>query len=198
MTYIYIHGFNSGARSRSARELQNILGKSVFPVTMNYALPFSTCLEDLYKQLNSICPATATEGICLMGSSLGGFYAMQVRRPGLSLIIAWNPVVCPALQLARFVGTNIRFTDGVRWDFERPTLLSYAEAPDGRQWQNVPGVDYGVTPPRTVFIGLKDELLDPALGMLYWGSPTYAIQVHTLEEGHSIADYSSSKAALCK
>ena len=71
-----------------------------------------------------------------MGSSLGGFYALQLRLPSIMHVVAWNPVVFPALQLAQFLGRNTRFSDGQEWEFTRNIMLSYAQSPDPRPWRN--------------------------------------------------------------
>lgn len=204
MKYVYIHGFNSGPESRSGRELEEILGVPVFRAHMDYSRSFASCMADLYEQLNSLYPERATEspgeGLCLLGASLGGFYAMQVRRRGIGRVIAWNPVVFPAIQLKQFLGFNTRFTDGVQWKFELVALLSYAKAPDPRYWRNnqwraMPLALEVPRPDRTVFIGTEDELLDPALAISYWSaSSDHGITVKQLPCGHSVPDYHESLA----
>ena len=133
--FIYIHGLNSGAQSRSGRELSELLGTEVIRPEYDYARPFAECLCSLRRQILEAVDEK-NDRLCVMGSSLGGFYALQLRHPAIVHVAAWNPVVFPAMQLEQFLGTNTRFTDGSSWEFTRETLLSYAQAPDPRPWRN--------------------------------------------------------------
>lgn len=133
--FVYLHGFNSGAASRSGRELSALLGVPVICPECEYSLPFQECLAGIRRQISESIDK-ANDRLTVMGSSLGGFYALQLRHPAIIHTVAWNPAIFPALQLEPFLGANTRFTDGVDWEFTREALLSYAEAPDPRPWQN--------------------------------------------------------------
>lgn len=190
MQYIYIHGFNSGPQSRSGTELEALLGAPVHRVVMDYGRPWDQCLKELYAQL----PEAGNGGeICVMGSSLGGFYALQLRHPAIRRTVAWNPVVFPALQLAPYVGINKGYYDGVEWNFGLSVLLSYARADDPRPWRNVyRNSGTAPRPCRCVAIGMKDDVLDPRLGIAFWDRPDYGIWLTTLDCGHSVPDYGPS------
>ncbi len=133
--FVYIHGFNSSASSRSGRELSQLLGVPVICPEYDYSRPFAECLSSIQKQIDSAIDGRI-DRLCVMGSSLGGFYALQLRHPSIIHAVAWNPVVFPAIQLEQFLGHNVRFSDGQKWEFCRETLLSYAQAPDSRPWRN--------------------------------------------------------------
>lgn len=194
--YIYIHGFNSSRESRSGIELAAILNQPVFCPEVDYSQPFETCLPNIEAQIFDACPHG---DLCLMGTSLGAFYALQLRIPGLFRVIAWNPVVYPALQLEQFLGKNQRFTDGVQWHFSRKALLSYAHAADPRVWKNShwqekhkdmsreDWIKMGEEPLRTIVLGDHDELLDSRLTFAYWDH--YA-ETMSIPAAHRIEDYS--------
>lgn len=133
--FVYIHGFNSGRNSHSGRGLAEVLGQPVICPEYDYARPFSECLASIRRQVAEAIDE-ANDRITVMGSSLGGFYALQLRHPAIVHTVAWNPVVFPALQLEQFLGKNTRFSDGAEWEFTREALLSYAQAPDPRPWRN--------------------------------------------------------------
>lgn len=133
--FVYIHGLGSGASSRSGRELAGLLGTDVICPEYDYARPFSECLSSLRRQIIESVDER-NDRLCVMGSSLGGFYALQLRHPAIVHVVAWNPVIFPAMQLEQFLGMNTRFFDGTPWEFTRETLLSYAQAPDPRPWRN--------------------------------------------------------------
>lgn len=188
MRYFYIHGFNSGPESRSGSALERLLGGPVIRVRNDY----SHCYEDCIIELGRFVQTEAgNEKICLMGTSLGGFYALQLRLPNIVKVTAWNPVIFPALQLASFVGENLRFTDGQKWIFSNEARLSYAAAPDPRVWQNFgwlaqPGPKNTVCPERRIFLGDQDELLDHDLSAVYWRGHA---PLEIISSGHSILNF---------
>ena len=133
--FVYIHGFNSGRNSHSGRALAEELGQPVICPEYDYSKSFSECLASIRQQISEAIDEK-NDRLTVMGSSLGGFYALQLRHPAIMHVCAWNPVIYPAMQLGQFLGTNTRFSDGVDWEFTREALLSYAQAPDPRQWRN--------------------------------------------------------------
>ena len=197
MNYVYIHGFNSGAGSRSGALLEAMLGQPVLRVVNDYSQDYKTCLAATEAQISAQFPSPAQ--LCVMGTSLGGFYALQLRLPGIARVAAWNPVVFPALQLAAFVGENTRFTDGKKWHFSRQALLSYAAAADARQWSNFQlAARYGDSQPppcplRHVYIGSHDEVLDHEIGVSFWHGHA---GLTVIDSGHSIADFSHAAPFL--
>lgn len=191
MEYVYIHGFNSGIGSRSGQALTELLDQPVFCPENDYSNSFEHCRHALEKQIkNSVKPNAE---ICLLGTSLGGFYALQLRIGQVAQVVAWNPVVFPALQLAQFVGENTRFTDGKKWIFSREALLSYAMAADPRIWKNFAWRQkYGHyddapdKPRRMIFLGDHDELLDHEVAAAFWEGHA---PVHIISSGHSIENF---------
>ena len=184
MRYFYLHGFNGGAPSRTGIQLAKLLNTGVFCLQYDYSQPFKNCFASLQEQLT----AARADEICLMGVSLGGFYALSLRHPAIRKVVAWNPVVFPALQLSQFLGWNIRFNDGVKWKFEKETALSYATAPDPRVWNNFLNLaDSALAPRRLIFLGLRDEILDSALCAEFWRG---FADIRFINAAHSVEDYS--------
>jgi len=133
--FVYIHGFNSGKNSHSGRGLSEVLGQPVICPEYDYAKSFSECLASIRQQISEAVDEQ-NDHLTIMGSSLGGFFALQLRHPAIMHTVAWNPVIYPAIQLEQFLGKNTRFSDGAEWEFTREALLSYAQAPDPRPWRN--------------------------------------------------------------
>jgi hypothetical protein len=131
--FVYIHGFNSGKNSHSGQLLRVLLHADVLCPEYDYAYPFAECLRTLEEQIYASINVSR-DRLCLMGSSLGGFYALQLRHSAIVHVCVWNPIVFPSLQMERFLGKNTRFSDNTEWEFGRDTLLSYAQAPDPRLW----------------------------------------------------------------
>lgn len=133
--FVYIHGFNSSRNSHSGRALAEVLGQPVICPEYDNSKSFSECLASIRQQISEAIDEK-NDRLTVMGSSLGGFYALQLRHPAIMHTVAWNPVIYPAMQLGQFLGTNTRFSDGVEWEFTQEALHSYAQAPDPRQWRN--------------------------------------------------------------
>lgn len=196
MHYVYIHGFNSSSESRSGKALRELLAEPVLCVSNDYSEPFSVCLGKLEKQISAV--SASGKKLCIMGTSLGGFYALQLRLPNIARIAAWNPVLFPSLQLAAFVGENERFTDGRKWYFSREALLSYAASPDPRVWKNFAwqqksGKIGSCCPARKIFLGDHDELLDHEISQAFWSGHA---EVEVISSGHSIACFQHSGSFL--
>ena len=150
---------------------------------------YSRSFEDCYATILEALEASRAPEICLMGTSLGGFYALSLRHPSIKKVVAWNPVVFPALQLQRFVGLNVRFHDGVPWIFKRETALTYALAPDPRIWDNRLNLSpESPAPERRVIVGNRDEILDSGLCVAYWQN---CASISIINSGHSIENYES-------
>lgn len=194
--YVYIHGFNSGSQSRSGKELQRIIGAPVYCPQNDYSRPFAECLENLGRQI-AANTNPADGQICVMGTSLGGFYALQLRLPEIGRVIAWNPVIYPAVQLKQFIGKNVRFTDNVEWNFSREACLSYAAAADAREWGNFYLAAHPLLacakPTRYVVLGIHDELLDAELARTHWQNHASLLEI---DSGHHVENFGHVLALL--
>lgn len=111
---IYIHGFNSSPASFKAGVLQRELqrqgrgGDFLAP-----ALPHSPAAAALLlEQL-----ARAHRDACVIGSSLGGFYATWLAERYGARAVLVNPAVRPYELLAGLVGRQKNFHTGEEYDF---------------------------------------------------------------------------------
>lgn len=189
--FVYIHGFNGSPCGPTLHALGKELNASVHACSYDYSRSWRECLARLEAQIAAF-RLGADQKLCVFGGSLGGFYAMQLRRAPLDRVVVWNPVIYPAAQLARLVGENTRFIDGRRWIFTPAALYSYARAPDPREWKNShwrelaeAGVLLEDEPRRAVILGENDELLDWRLAKAFWEghAPVASIQApHGLTE----------------
>lgn len=193
MHFVYIHGFNSGPESRSGASIEALIEKPVFRVRNDYSKGFWQVVASIETQIDEAYP---NGQLCLFGTSLGGFYALQLRNSRIKHVIAWNPVVSPVFQLARFVGENTRFTDGQKWQFSRAAQLSYAAAPDPKLWDNemwdaMTSAYGGATPARQIFLGKQDDLLDPEITEAYWNGHA---NITWIDSGHRIDSFEDLRA----
>ncbi|MFW5490393.1 MAG: YqiA/YcfP family alpha/beta fold hydrolase [Desulfovibrio sp.] len=173
-TYVYVHGFNSSCQSTSAQRLEEALQLPIHRLDYKSQNTFKENLDQLALQVKDL------EEVFLIGTSLGGFYADQllftIGYPKACGCALFNPVVHPCDQLAQFLGKNKNFTTDEEYIFTKPTLASYADAPDTR----------GLQIPRVVYIAHDDELLDPLVALEYWKGHSKVVDI---KGGHRISSF---------
>jgi len=114
---VYLHGFNSSPQSFKARlirqrlEVQGRGSEFLCP-----ALPwrFSAAAASIDETLRGL----AGLPICLVGSSLGGFYAVHFAEKYRLAAVLVNPAVRPYDSLARYVGTQKNLYTGEEYALE--------------------------------------------------------------------------------
>ena len=119
---IYLHGFNSSPQSFKAQMLlqhmtqrgqqEHLLIPEVSPypdiaVTQISELISSLHLDDVSKQL------------CLIGSSLGGYYSTWFAEKHNCPAILINPSVRPYETLAEYIGENENYYTDEKWQFNQ-------------------------------------------------------------------------------
>lgn len=183
--YIYIHGFNSNLQSRSFLDLSRII-PTLYDCGYDYTQPAKHCYKQLCFQIEEIIQKNTDtkQPIKLLGSSLGGFWALHLAEKYELPCLAFNPVTFAHEQLRPFLGINENFYTKKQFDFTENILLSYAT--------------FAFTRPRnlkpTLIIGQKDEILDPSIAYTYWN--TYAQCILT-NDTHSIMNYNKYKDIIC-
>lgn len=139
---LYVHGFGSTGHSQKARVLKahfsEVYAPSLNPVP---ELAVET-LEEFIRALD--------HKVALVGSSLGGFYALYLaQRHGLPAVLV-NPALGPWEPLLSSVGIMHNYYDGARFEWTTrhvDTLHRFAvPAPDTRRL--------------LLMLQLGDELLD--------------------------------------
>ena len=100
---LYIHGFNSSERSYKA----TVLGEAAEKIGLPDAVispRLSWQPAQAIKQLEAIIEANQQQGITLIGSSLGGFYAAHLAEKYRLKAILVNPAVQAPVLLQDFLG----------------------------------------------------------------------------------------------
>jgi len=144
---IYIHGFNSSPASAKAQLLKarlEALGRGA-----EFAAP---ALPHSPAQAAALLDEVATRhhGACLVGSSLGGYFAtVLAEKHGLRAVLL-NPAVRPYDLLAPYVGRQRNFHTGEEYDFTARHVAELRSLEVER-----------ITPERYLLIAAKgDEVLD--------------------------------------
>jgi uncharacterized protein len=121
---IYLHGFNSSPSSHKARVLERyVAGIGGSESVRCPALPPSG--REAIAMIEALMGAV-TEPVCLVGSSLGGFYATYLaERHGLRAVLL-NPAIEPHIGLRACLGAQTNLYTGERYELREEHLEEWA------------------------------------------------------------------------
>lgn len=142
---VYLHGFNSSPQSHKAKLLarymadRRLAARYACPALPPRASEALACIEPLLRP-----------GTCLVGSSLGGFYATWLaERHDLKAVLI-NPAVEPHVGLRNYLGAQQNLYTGERYQLTEEHL---------REWQSIYAPR--ITPARyLLLVETGDEVLD--------------------------------------
>ena len=142
----YLHGFNSAPQSHKAQVLRRYMeerglaAKFVCPALP----PFATAALRAAEQ--SLPPGD----VCLVGSSLGGFYATYLAETRGTRAVLINPAIEPHIGLRAYLGAQKNLYTGEAYELTEAHL---------REWERL--VVPRITPSRYLLIvETGDEVLD--------------------------------------
>ena len=172
---VYIHGFNSSpasAKARLLRERLTALGRTrEFAVP---ALPHSPAAAAslLDAQISSYREA------CLVGSSLGGYYATWLAERHRLRAVLVNPAVRPSALLAQAIGRQKNLHTGEEYDFTR------------RHVEELQALEVDKVTPELYFLLVEtgDEVLDYRQAVERYGG---ARQLVIAGGDHGFSDFSA-------
>lgn len=171
--YGYIHGLNSDIQCRSYEELSAIL-PDVHALSYDYTKDAHEGYQELCEQVEMLMKQG--HALTLLGSSLGGYYALHMGHRYAIRVVAFNPVTYPQTQLRAFLGENRNFYTQKVWDLTEEILFSYNAFPLMNSMEHCP----------TVIIGRNDEILDYRIAHDFWQK--YA-NIVLSDDFHSIMEY---------
>ncbi|MEP7156927.1 MAG: YqiA/YcfP family alpha/beta fold hydrolase [Betaproteobacteria bacterium] len=184
-TIVYSHGFKSSSQSRKATQLAQYL-RTHFP-QCEYACP------DLHfqpvqalAQLEACCREVPAEALSIVGSSLGGFYAVVLAEKLGCRAVLLNPSIRPFETLSRYLGEQANIYTGEKFEFSAAhiTELKSLYAP------------HVTRPERYLLIAeLGDELLDHRKTSAYLDS---AKQILIDGGDHELTSFPQHIPALAK
>lgn len=145
MRIVYLHGFNSSPRSHKAVLLERYLAER--GLSALYACPELPPLAS--KALARVAPLLDAT-TCLVGSSLGGFYATWLaEKHGLKAVLI-NPAIEPHVGLRAYLGPQKNLHTGEPYELTEAHL---------REWQAIYAPR--ITPSRyLLLVETGDEVLD--------------------------------------
>ena len=116
-TIVYAHGFRSSSRSRKATQLGEYLG--AHHPDVRYIRPdLSFGPAQAISQLDAHCRDIAPQRLTLVGSSLGGFYAVVLAEKLGCRAVLLNPSIRPFETLAKHLGEQTNLHTGEKFVFD--------------------------------------------------------------------------------
>ena len=195
MHVFYLHGFASSARSSKAAFLAMKLREIGIPLHVpDFNEPdFSTLtVTRMVDQVGSAIDRLPPAPVVLIGSSLGGFVAVQtaIARPSqIDRLI----LLAPALD---FGGNRMRSLDDTgigEWQrsnrlnvfhhgYGRMMDVHYDLYADARRYD---GVNASLSMPIQIFQGSRDDAVDPA-SVEQWAGSRPNVELHMLDDDHQL------------
>ena len=143
---VYLHGFNSSPRSHKAQLLARYMGER--GRSADYACPALPPLAaDAVQVVETLI---AGKSACLVGSSLGGFYATYLAEKHGGRAVLINPAIDPHVGLRAYLGPQRNLHSGEPYELTEAHL---------EQWRSL--YPERVTPQRYLLIvETGDQVLD--------------------------------------
>lgn len=116
-TIVYAHGFRSSSKSRKATQFSEYL--RTHPPGIHFLAPDLSFRPALaVAQLESACHGIAAGDLTVVGSSLGGFYAVVLAEKLGCRAVLLNPSIRPFETLAKHVGEQTNLYTGEKFAFD--------------------------------------------------------------------------------
>jgi uncharacterized protein len=115
---IYLHGFNSSPDSHKANLLRDYLSaQGMADQFLCPSLPHTP--KDAIEQAEKLIRAHQAENITLIGSSLGGYYAIYLSERFNLKSVLINPAIRPYLSLESYLGSQENIYTHEKYVFTR-------------------------------------------------------------------------------
>ncbi|ELP5898596.1 hypothetical protein QTV49_000470 [Vibrio vulnificus] len=141
MKLLYIHGAFS-AFNRGSLKVQNL--EKEFEV-----VGFSYSMEQTFPYNRAVMTKFCVENEidCVVGTSLGGLYAVEVGRMAGIPSVSINPCLEPYMSLSTIVGTTSNYVTGKEETLTKELVATFPKK-------------VSPTPLSLVFVGMGDTLID--------------------------------------
>lgn len=150
---IYLHGFSSGAASNKAGIFQRALTETPFLILDYPAHQPHAAVSIITRSITGALSEYPDEGVTLMGSSMGGFYAqfLAAALDAVDSVVMLNPALQPQTTLEPYIGLNTNMVTGEPFEFSR------------QDFEALRDYDTGPVPsgkPSLVLLDEGDEVID--------------------------------------
>ena len=105
---LYLHGFRSSPQSAKARLMAQHMA-ALHPDVVWHCPQLPPSPREAMERVSAATANWPAEGMAVVGSSLGGFYATWVAEQRGCRAVLLNPAVNPARDLAKYIGEQTQF-----------------------------------------------------------------------------------------
>ena len=185
MNLIYLHGFKSSALSIKGQLLKQYCDgfTAVQKRSIQTYLPDLNVPPELaLRQVSALIERLGRKNTVLVGSSLGGFYALQLASKHQIPAVLINPAMQPwALFRQLFSDEQLPFAVTETWSLDHPQL----DALEQIAIQN-----YSADAPILVLLQQGDEVLDYREAEAFFSQPaTQALLISETKGNHGMDDF---------
>lgn len=150
---IYLHGFSSSSASNKAGVFKRALAGTRFEILDYPAHRPHAAVSSITRAITRASSASPDEGVTLMGSSLGGFYArfLAATLDLVENVVMINPALQPQITLKPYIGLNTNMVTGQSFEFGQ------------QDYADLVAYDIGSEPhvkPTLVLLDEGDEVID--------------------------------------
>ena len=149
-TLLYLHGFNSSSQSKKALQTKHWIASNA-PNVKFICPDLPPFANQAIKMLKSVVEAHLSEPVCIVGSSMGGFFATCLIEQYNLRGVLINPAVSPARGLEKWLGQNTNYINGEKWVFENHHI---------EEFQRLDPTEIQRQSNYLVFLQTGDEVLD--------------------------------------
>lgn len=112
---LYIHGFAGSGKGKKATLLENVFKNEAYMrPTLSY-IPY-LAIDTLEQIINYI---KDKEEICLIGSSLGGYYSIYLANKYNLKTVLINPSIEPTKTLSKEIGNTTNWADSSKFEWNK-------------------------------------------------------------------------------
>jgi predicted esterase YcpF (UPF0227 family) len=124
VSIVYLHGFNSAPQSHKAQVMQRYLAERGLGARFVCPkLPHPP--DEAIALVERAIAHHADEGVTLVGSSLGGFYATHLAEKHALRAVLLNPAVRPCRDLETYVGIQRNLYTGEEYELTREHVAAW-------------------------------------------------------------------------
>jgi len=126
---IYLHGFSSSAASNKAEVFKRALSGTRFLILDYPAHQPHAAVSYITRRITRALSEFPGEGLTLMGSSMGGFYAqfLAAAMDAVERVVMINPALQPQMTLKPYIGLNTNMVTGEPFEFTQQDFADLAE-----------------------------------------------------------------------
>jgi uncharacterized protein len=124
---LYLHGFRSSPQSAKARQVGDRV-RERHPMVTWWCPQLPASPQAAMAMVMQGIDGWPSDGMAVVGSSLGGFYATRVAQARGCKAVLFNPAVDPARDLAKYIGEQTAWHDPSERFFFEPAFVDELRA----------------------------------------------------------------------